>query len=227
MPSLGKCDDEDDVKASQRSGKREYLKEERKIKTIGAATNAVYTNSSPTPSIMGIVCPFPFLPPWGVLLSLYPLSRFRSVFYKNSCCSLFLLVLRTIFCPRKPPFLPRPQCLIFQALRAKRVSRRETKWHRLVETHHITSTFLLRVTMREGKAVPEAQEERERPTTSKQAAATNAAAAAAAATRTPTQPSPARQPRTLAKPRCRDDVSSCPGQVPIFLAQWHSIWGRE
>jgi hypothetical protein len=108
LPSLGKCDDEDDIKASQRSGKREYLKEERKMKTIGAATNAVYTNSSPTPSIMGIVCPFPFLPPRGVLLSLYPLSRFRSVFFKKSCCSLLLFVLRTIFPPRKPPFLPGP-----------------------------------------------------------------------------------------------------------------------
>jgi hypothetical protein len=41
------------------------------------------------------------------------------------------------------------------------------------------------------------------------------------------QPSPAREPRTLAKPRCHNDVSSCPGQVPIFLAQWHSIRGRE
>ncbi len=167
------------------------------MKTIGAATNAVYTNSSPTPSIMGIVCPFPFLPPRGVLLSLYPLSRFRSVFKKNSCCSLLLFVLRTIFCPRKPAFLPCPphsQCLIFQALRAKGVSRRETKWHRLVETHHITSTFLLRVTMREGKAVPEAQEERERPTTSRgeQASSGDKRSSSSSNPHTsPAQPSPA------------------------------------
>ncbi|CAM6021461.1 unnamed protein product [Sphagnum balticum] len=77
--------------------------------------------------------------------------------------------------------------------------------------------------MREGKAVPEAQEERERPTrASKQRRQTQQQQQQPAH-----QPSPARQPRTLAKPRCHDDVSSCPGQVPIFLAQWHSIWGRE
>jgi hypothetical protein len=82
------------------------------MKTIGAATNAVYTNSSPTPSIMGIVCPFPFLPPRGVLLSPYPLSSFRSVLKKkflllpSSFCSPNYLLSSQTSRPSPPPVLP-------------------------------------------------------------------------------------------------------------------------
>ncbi|CAM6071669.1 unnamed protein product [Sphagnum tenellum] len=91
----------------------------------------------------------------------------------------------------------------------------------------MTSTFLLRVTTREGKAIPEAQEERERPATPRGGGASEQQRQMHKQRQPAHQPSPAREPCTLAKPRCHDDVSSCPGQVPIFLAQWHITRGRE
>jgi hypothetical protein len=91
------------------------------------------------------------------------------------------------------------------------VSRRETKWHRLVETHHITSTFLLRVTMREGKAVPEAQEERERPTTPRGEQASSGDSSSSSNPHTsPAQPgSPARLPNPDAMTTCRLVQAKC------------------
>ncbi len=86
-----------------------YLNEERKIKTRGTATKAVYTNSSPTPSIKGIVCAFPRPFTCGIF-SFFRFDFHVSRFLRYSSSSPVALAESL-----PGPFLPAPDPLSYSA----------------------------------------------------------------------------------------------------------------